>query len=72
MKILRQGGTPKFAHSLVSFMDSWEYCKKTNQLNEELVSFLIAPFYAKGDSKEATDNNIRYFVDFNDPAVPER
>jgi hypothetical protein len=38
----------------------------------ELVSSLIAPFYTKGDSKEATDNNICYFVDFNDPTVPER
>ena len=35
-------------------MDSWQYCKKTNQVNEDLVSFLIAPFYAKGDNKEAT------------------
>jgi hypothetical protein len=46
--------------------------QEDNQLNEQLVSFLIAPLYAKGDSKEATDNNIRNFVDFNDPAAPER
>ena len=49
-----------------------EIFKKTNQLTEDLISFLIAPFYSKGDNKEATGNSIRYFVDFNDPTTPER
>jgi hypothetical protein len=55
-----------------SFHGFMEIVKKTNQLNEDLISFLIAPFYARGDSKKATDNNIRYFVDFNDPTTSER
>ena len=41
-----------------------EIFKKTNQLTEDLISFLIAPFYSNDNNKEATDNNIRYFVDF--------
>ena len=33
---------------------------------------MIAPFYSKGEDKEATDRNLAYFLNFNDPTVPER
>jgi hypothetical protein len=35
-----------------------------------MLSFLVAPFYQKND-KEATRQNISFFLAFNDPTVPE-
>ena len=48
---------------------SWIYWLGTHAFNANLVSFLIAPFYAKADNKKATDNNL---VEFNEPITPER
>ena len=49
-----------------------EVFKKANLIFEDSINYLIAPFYAKGEDKEATDRNLSYFLNFNDPTVPER
>ena len=48
-----------------------EIFKKSNQHDKDMTSFLVAPLYAKKD-KAATDKNLSYFLNFNDPTQPEK
>lgn len=43
-----------------------EVFKKANAREEDMLSFLVAPFYKKNDN-EATKKNISYFINFSIP-----
>jgi hypothetical protein len=47
-----------------------EVFKEANAREEDMLSFLVAPFYKKNDN-EATKKNISYFINFSDPIEPE-
>jgi hypothetical protein len=47
-----------------------EVFKKANAREEDMLSFLVLPFYKKNDN-EATKKNILYFINFSDPIEPE-
>jgi hypothetical protein len=45
------------------FMENF---KKVNHINEEFVVFLVSQYIGKR-GREATDKNVGYFINFNDP-----
>ncbi len=47
-----------------------EVFKKSNAQEEDMLSFIMAPFHKKNDN-EATKKNILYFINFSDPIEPE-
>jgi hypothetical protein len=47
-----------------------EVFKKANAREEDMLSFLVPPFYKKNNN-EATKKNILYFINFSDPIEPE-
>ena len=57
---------PGIFHSII------EIFRLNNKLHFDLLLFLIRPFHSKKEGVEASDKNISYFLNFNDPTVPER
>ena len=46
--------------------------KRTNRLFEDVLTKLVNLSYSKRHDKEASEKNVSYFLDFNDPIVPEK
>lgn len=51
------------------FMEAF---KKSNALNEDIISFLVSQYIGKNDKKAAIDKNVSYFLNPNDPVQYER